>query len=431
MRKFKGLLGILLPALMIVSILSYGVRKDILENRFSNVYFRGEVGTWGYLADDVYNCIKAAVPISPEKMQGYINEFVEGREIVPYSAFEGNEEVKNVILIQMEGIDAITLGLKIQEEFVMPNLRELSEKCFYLTNVYDQTGSGRTSDGEFLALTSILPVENESMYIKYTLENMVSLPKLLADKGYKTISIHGYEGSFYNRKIRHAELGFCESLFLEDLRPEAEEADYLGWGLSDKYVLDKALELVKDEPGKLFAHIILLTNHHPFDAVTGHYEDVIFKTPESIVENYLNSVHYTDAILGEFIKQLEESKELEDSVIVLFSDHDSGITGQLYEYFGLAYDEMNKDCDKVPMLLYDGNVCHKEDMVSGQADIMPLLLSYMGMEIPKNSMGLNYVDGQKVVYKQGVTIYEETGIMPEMLNLEELTKSIVNYKGDE
>ena len=105
MRKFKGLLGIILPALMIVSILSYGVRKDILENRFSNVYFRGEVGTWGYLADDVYNCIKAAVPISPEKMQGYINEFVEGREIVPYSAFEGNEEVKNVILIQMEGIN--------------------------------------------------------------------------------------------------------------------------------------------------------------------------------------------------------------------------------------------------------------------------------------------------------------------------------------
>ena len=372
--------------------------------------------------------VKDVWPKSQKKMEKCIEDFKASRDIIAYD-YEETKSIEKIIMIQLEGIDAVSLDIEVDNDYVMPILHDLKNKGLYLEHAYDQSGSGRTSDGEFLALASLLPIANESMYLKYSLDRLNTLPKILAEEGYATISIHGYRGSFYNRKNSHAALGFQESYFLEDLEAEASEEDYLGWGLSDEFVLNKVFDFISESEGNTFVHAIMLTNHHPFNATNEFYDDKIFENPESIVENYMNSVRYTDAMPGNLVKKLEESGIMEKTLLVIYSDHDSGITENLYGYLGMEYDAQNKECDRIPILLYDGQISGTESMIFGQADIAPMILSYIGAYISENFMGLNYIDGQKVVYKQGVNIYADETIGYNLFDMAEVTKSFVNYRG--
>lgn len=431
--KNNRIIWIFIISLSVVLLLfKFETRKDILENRFSNLNYMGEVGTWAYLGDDIFKTFKELMPINEEKMETYIKQFVSSREIYPYEGFTvKNKDISNIVLIQLEGIDEITFNLKVNNEYVMPNLNLLKKKSVYINNAYDESGSGRTSDGEFLALTSLLPVANESMYIQYSLDNIASLPKILSQNGFKTVSIHGFEGSFYNRRTIHQQLGYNESYFLEELSEEAKEEDYLGWGLSDEFILNKAAEIIEASDDKLFLHAIMLTNHHPFDSATGAYEDVLFHEPENIVQNYLNSVRYTDLVIGNFIEELRKSGEMDNTLLVIFSDHDSGITEEIYNYYELDYDPDSFQYDKIPLLFYDGYNKKEEGMISGQSDIMPMILSYLDLNIPNNCMGLNYVDNKKIVYKQGYSIIGVNEIIPNTFDMDQVTKSFVEIRSKE
>lgn len=411
---------------LFILILVFETRKDILRWKYSNKDFRSEVGTWGYLTDDIYSTIKDSFPVSNNKAREIIDEFKNSREIVPYFKAR-TESIRNVVFIQLEGIDAITLELKIGESYVMPYLHQLKEQGLYMDHAYDQTGSGRTSDGEFLAITSLLPIKSESMYLRYSLENIESLPKILRGEGFRAISIHGYEGGFYNRRIAHSELGYEESWFEDDLKEEAQEDDYLGWGLSDEFILDKVASLL-DERDKTFLHVITLSNHHPFDAVSGKYADVILEEPQNIVECYLNSVNYVDHAIGGFVQTLKEKDLWDQTLLVIFSDHDSGITQEIYEYFDLAYNRENKECDKIPLLFVGKGLQGKENMISGQADIMPMVLSYLGIDIPDVCMGLNYIEGGKIVYLQEKDVTEIGLTRRSSRDIGEVTKCVIRYK---
>lgn len=427
-KENKILYGISVALMIIFFIFKFEIRTDILEKRFSNINYLGEVGTWGYLGDDVVTTVKDMLPVNQKDMQKNIDEFVKSREVEPYKGFRKSIQNKNIVLIQLEGIDAISLDLKVNDKYVMPNLNMLKQEGVYINNAYDESGSGRTSDGEFLALTSLLPVANESMYIQYSLNNVVTLPKILAENGYETVSIHGFDGSFYNRRSIHQQLGYEESYFLEDLESEAEETDYLGWGLSDEYILNKVGEIIESSDQKLFIHAITLTNHHPFDAATGAYEDVLFNQPGNIVEYYLNSIRYTDLVIGKFIQNLENINVMEDTLLVIFSDHDSGITKEIYEYFDMEYDGDSFQYDKIPVLFYDGVNRREENMISGQADIMPMILSYLDLNIPQSSMGLNYIGGNKVVYKQSYTIVGSKEIAHNEFDMDQITRGFVKLR---
>lgn len=410
---------------LIILILAYETRVDILEWRYSNKDYRAETGTWGYFLDDIYSTIKESIPISNAQARKIVESFKNGRQVLPY--FDDHKDALNIVLLQLEGVDAITLDLEIEGVYVMPHLHQLKEQGLYMNHAYDQTGSGRTSDGEFLAVTSLLPVENESMYLNCSLKDVESLPKILRRAGYNAFSIHGYESGFYNRRIAHSELGYEKSWFEEELEEESEEDDYLGWGLSDEYILGYAASLLEQDE-KTFLHVITLSNHHPFDAVSNKYEDVLIKEPENIVEYYLNSVNYVDNVIGDFVQTLDEMGILDKTLLVIFSDHDSGITQELYEYFGLEYDIDDMECDKIPLLFYGNGLCGSEDMPSGQADIMPMILSYLGIDIPDTCMGLNYIDGDKIVYLQDKDIVETGQKARSHFEMAEVTKSIIRYK---
>ena len=124
------------------------------------------------------------------------------------------------------------------------------------------------------------------------------------------------------------------------------------------------------------------------------------------------------------MEQLSEEGILEESLLVIYADHDSGLTEDVYHYMGLPYDSGDVTCDKVPLIIYDGINSYVEDMPAGQADTMPLILSYLAMEIPDTVMGANYIDGDKVSYTHNCII-KNSEILPNTYDLDTITELIV------
>lgn len=399
------------------------IDHDSLEKRYSEQNVVEQVGIVGYLAEDIKETVKDALPQDKKYLKEQIERFYDEHEVQVYP-YKIKKEIKNIILIQLEGVDSVLLDLMNDGKYVMPNLHQLKEEGIWFPNVYDQTGSGRTSDGEFLTLTSLLQLDGQSMYTHYNLENLLSLPKILSGEGYVPISLHGNTSSFWNRKKSHQALGYEESYYAEDIESEVEE-NYNGWGYSDRTMLRQTLKVLKSHDEPVLSHTILLTTHHPYDAVNEMDLDLPFKNTDSLLENYFNCLYYTDLAVGEFVDGLAEAGILDGSLLIIYADHDSGLTEDVYHYMGLSYNSDDPNCDKVPLIIYDGENRYVEKMPVGQSDTMPLILSYLNVELPDYIYGANYIDGRKVVYTHNCIIKGPDEIISNTYDLDAITKLLI------
>lgn len=91
----------------------------------------------------------------------------------------------------------------------------------------------------------------------------------------------------------------------------------------------------------------MLSNHTPFSdlALMEDYKTTIDVTIDNqtvtrdylnntTMGNYLRSVHYADSAIGEFIDNLDKEGLLENTVLVIYGDHDARLD---FEDFNLLY----------------------------------------------------------------------------------------------
>lgn len=401
----------------------YDINDDILKKRYTEQNVVEQVGILGYLGIDIQSSIKEMIPVNKKKFLEQADIFYQEHTVKAYE-FENKKKVKNVILIQLEGVDSVALDLKVDGKPVMKNLSELKSNGIWFPNVYDQTGSGRTSDGEFLALTSLLPIEGESMYTHYDLSKILSLPKYMKRLGYTTVALHGNDSSYWNRKNAHKALGYDERIYGEDSDGEIEK-NYEGWGLSDGTMLNETLKVLKTHVEPMFTHTILLTSHHPYTAVRNMDIPLPYEQADSLLKNYINCLYYMDDVIGKFVSALQENALMEKSILIIFADHDSGLTEDVYRYMNLEYNVEDPNCDKVPLIIYDGVNNYTDLHVQGQSDVMPIILSYLDIQLPDKIMGANYINNDKIVYLRNCIMndYKEASENPYQLN--NITKLLV------
>lgn len=352
--------------------------------------------------------------------------------------FEG----KNIIVIHGESIQSFTMDLKFNGQEVTPNLNKLASKSINFTNYYSQVSVGTSSDTEFTFNTSLMPTNNGTAFVSYFDREYVSIPKLLKEKGYYNFSMHANNGSYWNRDVMHKSLGYDHFYS----KKEYEIDEVIGLGLSDKSFFRQSIEKIKqiNEQGKpYYGTVIMLSNHTPFADVdkygefdvdikekainpeTGKLEDVIYPYMEDTkMGNYLKSVHYADSALGEFLDGLDKAGILENTVIVLYGDHDARLSksefNRLYNYDkatdGIldSENENYKEIDyyqyellrKVPFMIYSkGNENLHQDVstVMGMYDAMPTLGNMFGF-YNKFQLGrdiFNHLDDNIVVFPNG------------------------------
>jgi len=162
--------------------------------------------------------------------------------------------------------------------------------------------------------------------------------------------MHANNADFWNRRAMHNKLGYNKFYSKQDY--EVEKENVIGLGLADKEFFRQSVEKISkinEEHEKWYGLLIMLTNHTPFSE-TDKYGEFAVDIKETITNeageeetisypymegtklgNYFKSIHYADAALGEFITGLEENGLLDNTIIVLYGDHDARLPRKDYE----------------------------------------------------------------------------------------------------
>ena len=361
--------------------------------------------------------------------------------------YTGVLEGMNIIFIHMESIQNFLVNMEVNGVEMTPTLNKLTKEGLYFNNFFPQVSVGTSSDTEFTLNTSLMPVSSGIVFQQYYDRDYVSIPKLLKEKGYYTFSSHGNSASMWMRQYMHPNLGYEEMIFkdqfdIEDYSP----VNWVGLGITDEDFfrqLQPKLEKIESEHEHYMGTLIQLSNHSPYANLeekkhperyddfgkldlTNTYTIVDENTGEKITKtddylqglelgNYLISAHYADMALGTFFEYVENSPYYENTVFVLYGDHDARIRKEDYQYYynyditnGKVYEEgdekyVNYDSfsheinKKTPLVIWTKNksVAKKikgvNNNVIGMYDILPTIGNMMNFE-SKYALGHDIFD---------------------------------------
>ena len=434
-RSFGATAGVGAVLLAVFAATLTGTDYSRLRKQWNREYVLGTFGMYTYQTSDAVSSAYSQINL----MRGYeekkeaFDEFYDEEETPKEQEVseDSNEYTdifkgKNVIVIHGESIQQFCMDTYINGEELTPNLNRLAKEGLYFSNFYAQESVGTSSDTEFTFSTSLMPASSGTVAINYWDRDYTSIQKLLKEQDYYTFSMHGNNGSYWNRLNLHSSLGYDKFYNYSD---DFVIDETIGLGLSDKSFFRQAVpkvEKIDKVHDNWYGCFLMLTNHTPFTDIervsdyevdfrykrfnseTGLYEDISAPFLEGTkLGSYFKSVHYADEALGQFLDDLDEKGLLDNAVFVLYGDHDAKIKRAEYEYY-LNYDPFNdrvlteEDAGYVPVddfyynlnrrtpfIIWskDGGYEPKEiTRVMGMYDVQPTLGNMLGFE-NKYAMG--------------------------------------------
>ena len=419
-------------------------------SRLYNLWNRESVvmnhGIYVYQLDDFIQSLtpKITSVLGHDKALKNVTDYYKENKYTPSNneytnIFKG----KNIIVIHAESMQKFAMDLTFNNKEVTPNLNKLANEGIFFSNFYSQVGVGTSSDAEFTFNTSLMPSTKGTVFVNYFDRDYISIPKLLKEQGYYTYSMHANTGEFWNRNTMHKSLGY-DKFYNKDSYTIDET---IGLGLSDKSFFRQSVDMmkqIKEEENKPFySLLIMLSNHTPFSDLTlmEDYKTTIDVTIDNqtvtrdylnntTMGNYLRSVHYADSAIGEFIDNLDKEGLLENTVLVIYGDHDARLDFEdfnlLYNYDPITdtiktendegyipYTKYNYELDrKVPFIIWtkDQNYNLNVNTPMGMIDVLPTLGNMIGIhsdyQLGKDIMNLKgddntvtFIDGSFLTSK--------------------------------
>ncbi len=310
------------------------------------------------------------------------------------SPLRGVAAGRSVVFLQLESVESFVVGRTVAGGALTPNLDRLRGEALEFDRCHDLAAAGRTSDAEFMVLTSLRPDPVRPVAYGRPTSRPSALPRRLADDGYRTLSLHAYEPWFWNRAVAHPLYGIREMWFDETFH----EGERLFLGLGDVDFLRQAAARLARVPRPFFALCITLSCHHPFATVPERLAgfDVGFDD-DSMAAGYLRLVRYTDEAVGVFLRALEASGLAEECVLVVYGDHVSGLPAEsrrrLAERLGVELEPVS--AHRVPLLVAipgeEAALRAERERVRDAAcslqDVPPTVLHLLGREVPAGWLG--------------------------------------------
>ena len=399
-RKTFGIVffgGIMISSLFPLTVLSTGQKPFRRLDVYLTFYFYGPIG-YHVLDTACYfqNLREEMTEEERADLDGWFDR--NGRE-KGKKCEEKSEQFsaagRNLIVIQVESLQAFVVGKKIDGQEITPNLDALLKHSLYFPRIYPQTVEGNSSDAELIVNTSLYPVFRGSAFFRFPDNRYPSLAFLLNRMGYYSFAIHGDEKTYWNRELAYPGLGFEEYTGIEGFVVDEE----IGMGMSDEAMFRQALPMLESARRPFYAFIITLTSHKPFTLPPKYHG---LKLPSSwdgsLLANYLQSIHYVDKAIGNFIRGLAKGELLESSLVVIYGDHDGILFGDratLVEWAGKEIDEeewLRQFCP-IPLIIFSPAFEGRTfETIGGHIDIMPTIANLMGLDTAKwgrNAMGRN------------------------------------------
>lgn len=362
-----------------------GYNKTLIVKGMSIYYYHYED------AKDYFSNIFIKEKIDEEKLEKIYNENINRK--TQQTEYSNSAKDCNVIILQLESLNEYVIGKKINGKEITPNLNKFFDENIYCTNMYNQ-GLGTTADSEFEMENSMYPLENGYVFQKYYGNKWNDIYSTLKEEGYYTSFMHPNVSTFWNRDAVYNSGYEIDKYYDINAFEGIENA---GEFYSDEGFFEKAVDIMNTYEEKFCTTLVSVTTHIPFELdgvydlenkLTIEYEE-LEEYEEWVFKNYILSCNFVDYAFGKFIEKLEETKLMDNSILIVYGDHGSGIIVEndlkkLYQNNNLEYTEFEKILKDVhiPFGMKIPTVESTEtiDRAVSKIDIKPTILDLLGIK---------------------------------------------------
>jgi lipoteichoic acid synthase len=424
--KIRAINTLIVGGVLVAMFISTLNTVDIgrLSKQWNREFVVMRFGILTYQLNDALSTLRAQITpmFGYDKNAKLFREYYDNKiDTQKKNSYTNIFEGKNLIMIHAESIQTFALDLSFNGNPVAPFLQKLSKEGLYFSNFYSQESVGTSSDTEFTLATSLMPTTSGTVFVNYFDRKYVSIQQMLKEKDYYTFSMHGNNRNFWNRSAMHSNLGYNRFFaYPEDYTID----ESIGLGLSDVSFFNQSIPKIKqisEENKNFFGTMIMLSNHTPFSDIVEisdyevdyKYEKINEETNETEIisapymedtklGNYFKSVNYADKAIELFLESLEQEGILDNTVIVIYGDHDAKLRRSEYlrlynydpftdsvlsktdpEYRDInAYEyELNRN---VPFIIWSKDKQFKKEIttVMGMYDVLPTLGNMFGIKSP-------------------------------------------------
>lgn len=364
-------------------------RPELLTRTFDHKYLVKYLGPYNFTVYDGVKTIQnnQQKALASEDDLTKVLNYTKQKNTTPNSEYFGVAKKKNIIKIHLESFQTFLINKKVNGKEVTPFLNKLStgnDDFRYYPNFFHQTGQGKTSDAEFTMDNSLYGLPQGSAFSLKGDNTYQSLPAILDQKqGYTSDVMHGDYKTFWNRDQVYKHFGIDK--FYDATYYDMSDDNIVNLGLKDKPFFKESAEYQSKMKGSFYSHLITLTNHYPF---TLSEEDADIDKPntgDSTVDGYIQTAHYLDQALEEYITDLKKKGLYDDSVIMIYGDHygisenhNNAMEKLLGEKITPAkFMDLNRTGFWLKIPGKEGTV---DKTYAGQVDVMPTILHLVGID---------------------------------------------------
>ena len=305
-----------------------------------------------------------------------MHKYFESVQPTAKNKYTGKYKDYNLILITAESFSPYAIHKE-----ATPTLYKMVHEGYQFTNFYTPIWEVSTSDGEYVAVTGLIPTsgiwsfqESGKNHLPFVLGNQ--LQKL----DYKTLAYHNHTYTYYGRHISHPNLGYVYKGLGNGL--DVKES----WPESDLEMIEKTVpEYMGNQP---FHTYYMTVSGHMQYSFTGNY--IAWKNKKYVedlpyseqAKAYLATQIELDRALEHLLSQLENAGIADQTLIAISADHyPYGLEDQTIDELTGHAVEGNFELYKSPFILYakgmDPEIITKP---ASSLDILPTLSNLMGVE---------------------------------------------------
>lgn len=364
-------------------------RPELLTRTFDHKYLVKYLGPFNFTVYDGVKTIEnnQQKALASEDDLTKVLNYTKQKRTEPNPEYYGVAKKKNIIKIHLESFQTFLINKKVNGKEVTPFLNKLSsgkEDYTYFPNFFHQTGQGKTSDAELTMDNSIYGLPQGSAYSLKGDNTYESLPAILDQKeGYNSNVMHGDYKTFWNRDQIYKHFGIDK--FYDATYYDMSDDNVVNLGLKDKIFFKDSADYQAKMKKPFYSHLITLTNHYPF---TLDEKDASIDKPntgDSTVDGYIQTAHYLDQALEEYVTDLKKKGLYDDSVIMIYGDHygisenhNNAMEKLLGEKITPAkFTDLNRTGFWIKIPGKSGGI-NKE--YAGQMDVMPTILHLVGID---------------------------------------------------
>ena len=259
-----------------------------------------------------------------------------------------------------------------------PFLDSLAQHGMMYPNAYS---NGRKSiDAMPSILASIPSFSIPYVVSQYSGNRINSVASVLREEGYKTAFYHGAPNGSMGFD-GFAKIAGFEEYYGKNEYGNDEHFDGI-WGIWDHHFFQRYADEMNNMQQPFCTALFSLSSHHPFK-VPAEFEGVFPKGPLPVEQ----CIGYTDNALRIFFEKAKKMPWYENTLFVITADHSSIPDHEEYKNNAQAF--------AVPIIFFapgDTTLQGVDERPAQQIDIFPSILSYLNVEKPFVSFGVNLFD---------------------------------------